>query len=333
MGMIQMSRLGNYGQWGNQVIEYAFVRDYARRFGHDYEVPEWGGQYLYGFDDPPMTRQLPTKVESTNDKNGGGAFGVPLPPYGDEHRDKDFKGWAQYHTTYYAPARGFLLQLYGTPAEPQFSRVQSALCQLRERGKTVIGLHFRRGDSGRLIFFFTPILWALKWLHENWRRFPDPVLYMATEEDDLLAPFAWYRPVTASQLGIEWNTQPYPGYTYPFDPKPERARQMDFFPDWYILQHTDVLLASDSTFSVTAGWLSPTVQEFWKPRLSFCGFEQLDPWDMHFSPREMVDDYRIPGTFVNENKHFGDVWKTWKNKAEAEPENPDDWKPYMRPLK
>lgn len=330
--MIQMTRLGNYGQWGNQVIQYAFIRDYARRFGCDYEVPLWGGQYLFGFSDPPINTVLPTLAERTNEKNGGGCFGVPMPPYGDEYRDKDFQGWAQYHTNYYLPGKQCIMRLYAEAAEPQRSRVEEALAKLRAMGKTVIGLHLRRGDSGRLIFFFTPVLWVLKWLHESWRRFADPVLYVATEEDELLEPLAAYKPVTAPALGIRWQPEPYPGYTYPFKPLPERARQMDFFPDWYVLQHSDILMASDSTFSVTAGWLSPTVREFWHPRLSLQGFEFLDPWDMHFSPRESVDDFPIPGTFVQENKRFADVWRTYKPKHKAQPEKPEDWKPWLVPL-
>ena len=60
---ITMSRLGTHGQWGNQLIQYAFTRVYARRHHLRYQVPEWGGQYLYGFADPPITEELPSWVE------------------------------------------------------------------------------------------------------------------------------------------------------------------------------------------------------------------------------------------------------------------------------
>ena len=215
-------------------------------------------------------------------------------------------------------------------------------------GTTIIGLHLRRGDSGRLIWPYTPITWALRWLHANWLRFSNPVLFIATETPSLVEYFRGYGAVSATDLGIVLGDKPPPKYTYPYQERPDRKCQMDFFPDWFLLQHSDVIVASESTFSVVAAWLSRTVQELWRMRLSFdpdgptpygnasngsCGFEYLpDPWEMEFSSREHLDDYpRIPGTQIDTNPLFEEAWKDWKPKHQSVPEDPEEIQRWMDP--
>jgi hypothetical protein len=256
--LITMSRLGRVCQWGNHLVQYAFLRTYAAEHGAKYACPRWVGQYLFGFRDPPIHKGLPRAQERVQPGNRG--LGLPIPPRGPEWIGRDWFGYAQYDTAYYRPKRAAIQALYREPVEPQRSRVLEALGRLRNRGHTVIGLHLRRGDSGRVIYPFTPILWCLRWLHYHWERFDDPVLFLSTEDATLAHWFVHYRPVVAEALGLTFTAKPYPGYHYPFPIEPRKARMLDFFPDWYLLQNCDVLLASDSSFSMTAAWTSTTVQ-------------------------------------------------------------------------
>jgi hypothetical protein len=327
--LITMSTLGQIAQAGNHLAQYAFLRWYAHLHGAEYQCPRWVGQYLFGFQDPPVTVKLP-QVEERVGPAPPGRIGIPIPPVGDEWIGHDWKGYGQFDTAWYQPGREFIQGLYREPAEPQRSRVLPLVDKLRQRGKTLIGLHLRRGDSGRVIYPFTPIEWCLRWLHDNWQRFDDPVLYCSTEQASLASWFCHYNPVVAEDLGITFKAEPYPGYHYPFPIEPRKARQLDFFPDWAILQRCDVLLASDSSFSMTAAWTSTTLRECWRMKLSLRDFERTDPWDMHFCNREHLDDYPgIPGTAIDSNPGFG--WEGFRPKHKAVPEDPTTFQPYLRP--
>lgn len=324
MSTIQMTRLGTAGQWGNQVIQYAFVRTYARRHGLDYELPPWAGQVFFGHQDPPITQKLPDWRESWQPYPHEAAFGIPNPPQDGECHDRDFLGWAQYHTSWYAPDREFIQGLFRATPEVE-ARHSPLVDALRQRGDTIIGLHLRRGDSGRMIYFFTPIIWCLEWLEENLDRFSRPVLFLATEDASLKPWFAKYGVVTADDLGVDFRGESPANYVYPYDVGPHRARQLTFFPDWYLLQHSDVVVAAESTFSVSAAWVNRGLREFWRPRLSLRGFEQCDVWDMHVSPREHLNDYPgIPGTQLDTNPEFEPHWRGYKPKHPSVTETADE---------
>lgn len=330
MNTITMSSLGTMGQWGNQVCQYAFVRTYAVDYHLEYQVPPWGGQYLFGFDDPPITKKLPSAQERTPEGPPHmRGIGVPFSPRGDEYVNRDFVGWAQYPTAYYQNHQGFIKSLYDQPAEPQRSRVVAAADKLQTRGKTLIGLHLRRGDSGRKIFPLTPIEWCLRWLYCHWSRFPSPVLFISTEDQSLLRWFQHYGPVTPEDLGITLLAAPYPKYHYPHGIDPGKARTLDFFPDWYLLQQCDVLLLSDSSFSFTAAWTG-NPQEVWRMRLSLRDFEQIDPWNCRFCNMEHLDDHPgIPGTALDRNDEFN--WGDFVPTHKAVPEDPETFLQWISP--
>ncbi len=326
---ITMRRLGTHGQWGNQVIQYAFVRTYARRHKLAYQVPPWAGQYFYGHKDPPVTAKLPAGEEHYGHAAHERCFAEPIPPHGREYAGCDWIGWGQFHTSWYARDRESIRNLFTRVVEPEHSRVTLPLCRLMEKGDTIISLHLRRSDGGRMIYFHTPIAWCLRWLSNNWERFERPVLFIATEAPELVEHFRDYGPIVAEDLGIGFRPQCPPEYIFPHTEQADRARQMDFFPDWYLLQHSDVVLASESTFPFTAAWTSRVNKEFWRPRLSLRDFEQVDPWNTEMSPREHLDDFPgIPGTSLDSN--VAEYWGDYRNKHAAVPETQEEidrWKP------
>jgi hypothetical protein len=324
---IQMSWLGNCGQWGNQVFQYAFVRVYAKRHGIGYQVPPWAGQGFFGHSDPPVSALLPDRRERYGPAPYEERFGVPVPPKGQEYHNRNFIGWAQYHTSWYAPDKEFVQGLFRATPDTEAEHFP-LMERLRSMGKTVVTIHIRRGDSGRLIFFFVPVVWYLQWLRDNWGRLDEPVLFLATETIAYKKWFAKYNVLTVEDLGVPLSDAPYPKYDYPYDAGRHRERQLTFFPDWYILQHSDVVVGSESTFSASAAWTG-NIKEYWRPRLSLRGFEQCDPWNMHVSPREHLNDYPgIPGTQIDSNPEFAEFWKGFKTVHPSVPETDEmiqDW--------
>lgn len=329
---ITMSKLGQYGQWGNQVFQYAFLKAYARRHGLIYETPRWVGQYLYGRNDPAVSAALPPFHERIGHTTHESCFAVPYPPKGEECVNRDFVGWAQWHTAWHAPDREYIQSLFDAPCKPVAERVRPAMDVLRSMGDTVVALHLRRGDAGRMIFFHTPIVWCLKWLQTNWERLQKPVLYLAVEDVSLVPYFRYYAPQIMETLGISPVARVMPLYQYPHEVTPDKARQLDFFPDWYVMQHADIVVAAESTYSVSAAMMNKNLREFWRPRLSLRGFEQCDPWNMEVSPREHLDDYPgVPGTQIDANPAYARYWGNYKPRHQAVPELEADIQAVMRP--
>jgi hypothetical protein len=284
-----MTQLGQWGRFGNQLIEYAFLRIYAREYDQELRLPYWVGCKLFGTRErPPHGRALPPYVE----KYERGRLTSPaIPPTGSELCGKDFLGYAQYRTSYYRPHQAYIRQLFH-PVAPVAERLNNAEQGLTESGRIHIGLHIRRGDFGRGMFYITPISWYLGWLEQHWNRFEDPVLFIAAEDRRLFWEFRRYHPTTPEFLGVDLKSRPLKGYAYlNYDYRRGEPHQMDFFPDWYLLSKCDVLVTPTSTFSFTAAMMNPNLKEFWRSHLPTQSFIQEDVWDTTPITHFLVEDY------------------------------------------
>jgi hypothetical protein len=299
--LITMNALGRMGRFGNQVFQYMFLRVYAKRYGLTYQCPRWIGQLLCGHDDPLVSESLPTYHEVLKPPLlSPAALTETLPPEGDEVRGHDYCGYAQPHVSYYRPDREFIRDLF--QLNPKQSRLDAGVTALRQRGATVIGLHMRRGDTGRYIFYLTPNQWYLDWLAKNWSRFDNPVLFIASEENRDAAAFAEYNPVTSADL-LDLSIEPYRRYNYlECELNTPTPVSMDWLPDWYFLTQCNVLAIGNSTFSFSAAMMARNLRECWRSRLSTQTFERIDPWDALPIVREDLRDWpNIPGTSYDNN--------------------------------
>jgi hypothetical protein len=59
-GTISIRCLGSFGRFGNQCFQYAAARGYAESIGATLETPWWVGQTLFGLNDPPISKMLPS---------------------------------------------------------------------------------------------------------------------------------------------------------------------------------------------------------------------------------------------------------------------------------
>lgn len=303
--LITMRCLGRQGRWGNQIFEYAFLRSYAHRYGLYYQCDRWVGQRLLGCSDPPIREQLPIYRETIESKLPAHLeqLNLTFPPSGDEVRGHDFRGYAQFHTSYYNQDQRFIRDLF-TLSPVVAERIQPPVADLRSRGRVVIGLHMRRGDTGRLIFYLTPNQWYLEWLEKHWEGYDDPILFIASETPEDKEAFAEYHPVTSADL-LSLSDDPYRVYNYLkpdlTDPTPT---SMDWFPDWYLLTQCDVLVFGNSTFSFTAAMMNQNLQNgsAWRSRLSTQTFEVIDPWNEWPMVREDIRDYPgVADTWYDQN--------------------------------
>lgn len=300
MNVITMRNLGRMGRAGNQLFQVGFLRLYAQQYNCQLQLPPWFGNELFGADDPPITVQLPQMHEVWQ----GNHLDEHVPPEGDEFVNTDWVGYGQYETSYYRPHRNQFRGFF-QPVQPIREPLDDAFEELRSLGKTVIGIHRRVGDYGRLIFALTPVNWYKRWLRENWDRFEDPVLFVATEDRSLLKDLAEWSPFTTDDFGVKLaDSRAYYNYLA-YDLVKKDPWQLDWYPDLYFLSQCDVIVGSNSTFSFAAAMLAENLKEYWRSSLPEAYFEKIDPWNARPMRLERCEDYpHLEGISVPNNPYW-----------------------------
>ena len=306
--VVTFRRLGKHGRFANSLFQYAAMRIYANEHFCDLQVPQWIGTELFGLNDTPVACHLPPYHEKNVD---GTCLTQGIPPEGNELVNHDFCGYGQYHTAYYRRHCSFFRDLY-RPVKSIRERLQPAVDRLRKPDATIIGLHLRAGDYGRLIFYRTPVEWYLDWLKNNWSEYQNPVLFIAAEDRKLVDRFAEYNPITAESLGTELSTRPHANYSYlgP-DRRMRDPWQMDFYPDFYLLSKCNVLLIPNSTFSFVAAMLAGSLQRCFRSNLPTQDFVEIDPWNAQPLTHDLAEDWRhVPDVCLDETAY-------WKRKGDG----------------
>jgi len=269
--VITMSTLGKNGRFANQLFQYAFLKIYAKQHNLEVRTPPWIGQCLFGHKDPPILHKLPLVKETTNELTDAIVANAK-----ETFKNVDFWGYFQYNTSYYAPHKDYFRSLFKPVPEIE-NKMSQLMNRLRSKGKTVVGLHLRRGDYGYGYFFVTPNEWYKRWLQDMWPTLEAPVLFIASDEPEkVVGDFAEYNPVTSKDLGVDYPQAP-------------------FYPDFYILSKCDVVAISNSSFSFAACMLNEQDKHFWRPSLSAEGLIRFDPWNSETILRSETVEDRQPG--------------------------------------
>lgn len=286
--VLAMSSLGQLGRFGNQLFQYAFLRICAEKTGALVECPPWIGQTLFGHHDAPISHRLKPAIEYKNNERNLFDIIPELIPYLEKlagmqsHRisaeildqgiaNVDLWGFFQVPTHLLAPHKQYIQSLFRPVDDLKFA-LEEGLVHLRAQGKTIIGIHIRRGDyitQVRAGFtLVTPEHWYCEWLESIWSDLQDPVLFLCSDELDRVLPiFKKFNPVVAQDLGIQL---------------PNRMQDMnlEFYLDFFILSHCDIVAISNSIFSFAACLLNEQGQQFVRPCWDFSAkFIRFDPWD------------------------------------------------------
>ena len=248
---VTMSCLGRIGRFGNQLFQYAFLRDYARRHSLAVETSPWVGQGLFGHRDPAITQALPVVYELGCDLETTLITNLRQPI-----TNADLWGYFQLHTSYYAAKRNWFRSLF-KPIGDAADEVRRAIGLLRARGNTIVGVHLRRGDktTGRHVVPSSSLY--RNWLANRWPHLASPVLFVATDEPEATRrDFAEFGPILADQLGAA-----------------------SFYLDFFVLTQCDVLAISNSTFSFAASMLNERCSEFFRFTPETRDLLAFDPWN------------------------------------------------------
>jgi hypothetical protein len=260
-GTVTMTSLGRNGRFANQLFQYAFLKLYALRHGLTAAVPNWRGKDLYGFDDPSCAGlALPELSFVGHVSFERELWDVEEPPI-----DVDMQGYFQEIPACWRKHRPFLRRLFRLPL-PLESAIGAWHADLTRCGqRTLVAIHVRRGDyrdvsADNMWFRLIPEEWYLAWLRTIWPTLRHPLLYVATDEPDVIPPiFKEFETVSATFSG---------------------AAQLlpDFLRDFEILRRADYLAICNSSFSRMAAILAHRTQKCFLPELQTKRFVPYEPW-------------------------------------------------------
>ena len=299
MKRITMSKLGMHGRFANQLFQYMFLHTYAAKHELEVQTSPWIGENLFEIEPAPITDKLANYYEPLH------KTGEPKGPPEKEAINRDFHGYGQYHTSWFAPYESMIRRLFAE-REEVMDRLDPASEKFHDAGYTTVGIHLRRGDYGRLIYYITPVQWYLNWLQVIWPLLDDPVLFVASEDRSLVDAFAAYKPFTTESLGVDLKNDPLSLYTYQrYDLDHPQPHLMDFFPDWSLLKDCEYLAIPNSTFSFVPAMLSHNLVRCWRSHLPTQGFREIDPWNTMPLEYHLCDDWKhIPGVCLEENEQW-----------------------------
>ena len=286
--VLTMSSIGKLGRFGNQLFQYAFLRICAEKSGAKVECPAWIGQTLFGHNDAKISQKLPPAIESWElhinlfdlfpvfipyiDKLAG----LPSTRVGVEVLDKDLVncdlwGYFQVHTQFLRPYKEYFRSLF-EPVDDLKSACHGGLNILRSKGKTIVGIHIRRGDyitqSLSRYTFVVPSKWWCEWLDSIWNELEDPILFLCSDDlESIVDDFKRFSPVTWKDLDVQL---------------PERMKdlEVEFYIDFFTLSKCDIVGISNSSFSFAACLLNENGKMFVRPYRDFSKkFLAFEPWN------------------------------------------------------
>jgi hypothetical protein len=179
---------------------------------------------------------------------------------------------------------------------PEIRRhLEESVNKLKTYGKTLVGLHIRRGDfvdnlTDQRFELMIPIEHYRKWLRAIWPTLDTPVLFIATEDHSIAQQFSDFSPHTAREIGA---TMPSNVTAMTLSPA-QCQTDTSFFPDWYMLTMSDVLVTSNSTFSFSAALLNSRARLFIRPTFTY-DLVSFEPWQSEpllflDSPKSLFSD-------------------------------------------
>lgn len=286
--IVSMSSLGQLGRFGNQIFQYIFLRVCAEKSNALVECPPWIGQTLFGHSDAKISCCLVPAIERREDGNnlfdvmpesiqyieklsGKKSFRIGPEALEQEILNVDFWGFFQLPTCLLAPHQNFIRRLF-QPVSDLETSLKEGLERLHSRGKTVVGIHIRRGDyitQPQLGFtLVVPAAWYCEYLDKIWHDLEDPVLFLCSDEiDQILPAFEKFSPVRSENLQVEL-------------PEQMQDLNLDFYIDFYMLSNCDIALISNSLFSFAACLLNERGKKFIRPHWCFHSkFVEFNPWD------------------------------------------------------
>lgn len=252
--IISMNSIGTNGRFGNQLLQYAFLRIYAREHDLNVVTPDWIGRDLFDLDDPFPTQQLAHVDEEETDFFASLNRTQPI-----ALANKDISGYFAGTTAKWSGRTAEFRSLF-KPTKKIHQILDAALNEIRGAGRTLVAIHLRRGDFGAGKFWIAPTTWYAPWLETIWDQLESPILYIATDDSSTVADFAKFKPLQLDSLAKE-------------------IAGAEFYLDHFLLSVADHLAISNSSFSFTAAMLNERAATCMRPDQVQSRLVPFNPWN------------------------------------------------------
>lgn len=243
--VITMTSIGVNGRWGNQLIQYLWLKAVADKKKAIVQSPVWFGSILFGIADTPPAEKILWRSHACDN------WECTVPFFKSESKlteNIDFWGWYQWGFSEWAGAWRDRAKAMFTLVPEIKLEIKLILEKLNNESKRFASCHLRRGDyynnhtsmgcgSGiyRWVFYPTPFKWHDRWISKNTKDVS--LIYIASEDSALIENKPWSVP-TISVRKIS-----------------HLPPSSDWIVDFEILRKSKILCMSNSTFSYMAGWL------------------------------------------------------------------------------
>ena len=250
--IFSMSRLGTWGRFGNQLLQYLVLRTLAKRYDAAVETSDWIGRDLFEIQDPLISDFSRDLVEEST-------FDLQRAILDTDSRcldDLDLRGWFCGSTEIFSQHKPMIHEVFRYRPTLE-SHLEHWRRLLVGSGEKLVAVHLRRGDFIEAGHPVAPSSWYQACLeHMN---LGDSVLYIASDDQNAYRDFVEYSPVKASDV-----------VDLPYD--------LEFIFDFYMLSKADIVLISNSTFSFMATMLNQVGSKFYRPVQSEERMLEFDPW-------------------------------------------------------
>lgn len=269
-GYVTMSSLIDGAGIGNQLWRYASVKLYALRHGLTPAFPPWQGNQLFGLEDASCAGLALPRISyrgfADNDRE---LWDLDNPPI-----NIDMAGYFQEIPECWRKHRALLRHLF-QPSPEHVRAIDAWRAAVTDGGRrTLVAVSVRRGDYYKFQFEsfpwfrIVPEEWYLDWLRTIWPTLCDPVLFVASDEPEKVAPmFQEFEPVSFT---IGSTNEELPHHVSDFE----------------VLRRADYVAICNSSFPRFAAILAPSTQKCFLPSFQTQSFLPYEPWmDPAFWPR------------------------------------------------
>lgn len=272
----QMPDFGDNGRLGNQIFQYFFMLVLRDHYKFDIRLPFPPQEWIFDFDtslaQPFKGNAREIKLDRIHRLIDLDAIASFIQQEMAATGVVDLAGYFQQHTSIYAKHQHLFQQIFSLSPDrtnPIDTALHSALAEEGLRGNTaLIAVHIRRGDYLNIINH--PILWpvdisqyAIEVQRIKATGLQNAVVYIASDDVDyckqMSSLFGGLPVITRDNLVL--------------------GNVSDTLVDFHIMSKANVLIASNSTFSLAAAMLNQTAKIMTRPIGPLSGFSAFDPWN------------------------------------------------------
>ncbi|MCX8505530.1 MAG: alpha-1,2-fucosyltransferase [Alphaproteobacteria bacterium] len=256
--MIGFPKMGDYGRFGNQLFQWAFLVLYGLRNNCRIAADHWAGCEIYGTSAEPYHPDLRPLLSFPQIGGTESELWAMEPALA----NIDFLGFFQVIPPILRHHR-HLLRLIFTPKPEIAKPLNDWLAQRVAPDEKLVGIHVRRGDYvawGEKVGMFRPIpaQWFDNSLRQIWQHEAKPRLLIASDDPNIAASFADFSPLVV--------------------PPSLAPPNLEYFADFHGLTRCNLLFVANSSFSRMAALLAPDSTEFLVVNFDRAGFEPYLPW-------------------------------------------------------